>query len=319
MRPIDDPNIRNLATVLGDPSGTETSDEVRFSSPFREKFKDSRQEDKKKHLYVNPRKGKFVCFKSGMSGSMGYLLRLLGLDESEAPVSQEDFQTLRDRALKLGFSPPVSALPTSDLPEWAIPVDAGSEVHRYLHSRGVTDDDIRYYRIHEGVGDHRGWVVVPSYVRGRCEYWVSRSTRRKVYLNPEVDRRRHVVFLERALENSNPLGSVIVCEGVFSALAAGRDAVATLGKLVTDPQLRRMWDHGVRSVTIALDDDAWKESLDTAERCLRIGYDAVFIVPLPTGQDPSDMGREAFRALMDSTKVQVTSLSLMALRLNTTA
>jgi DNA primase len=316
MSPIDDPNIRALATVLGEPSWTESSDEVRFSSPFREKFKDPHREDKKKHLYVNPRKGKFQCFKSGVGGSIGYLLRLLGLDSAEAPITQEDFQSLRERVLKLGSASSLSELPVADLPEWAVPVEAGSEVHRYLHSRGVSEGDIQYYRLHEGTGDHVGWVVVPSYVGGRCEYWVSRSTRRKIYMNPEVDRRRHVVFLEQALENSSPLGSVIVCEGVFSALAAGRDAVATLGKLVTEAQLRRMWDAGVRQVTLALDDDAWRESLDTAERCLRIGYD-VSIVPLPTGQDPSDMGREAFRSLLGDASLRVTKTSLISLRLNT--
>jgi hypothetical protein len=285
---LSDPQVAVLTEVLGDPSPT-SSGELAFPSPFSHRFKDPDRADVKKHLYVNVSKGVFCDFKSGLAGTLSYLSFLLGADLEAAPRPRLDpLDELKSKILQLG-SAAEFVRPTADLPDWYQPVEAGSEVQRYLVERGLTNEDIKYYGIGEGTADHTSWVVLPSFNRiGRCEYWVSRNVRQKAYRNPQVDRRHHVCFLEKALEYSP--GEVIVCEGIFSAIAAGRDAVAALGKLVTDCQLQTMYAAGVRRVTLALDGDAWKETLDTAERCLKIGLETR-VVPLPTDKDPDDLGR----------------------------
>jgi len=303
--------VAALTEVLGPPSPT-SSGELCFPSPFTDGI------DKKKHLYVNVSKGVFCDFKSGQAGTLQYLAFLLAVDLDQAPRPRLDpLDDLKAQILQLG-SAAEFVRPTADLPEWYQPVCPGSEVHRYLVERGLNRSDIDYYGIGEGKPgqgeeDHRGWVVLPSLNRhGKCEYWVSRNVRQKAYRNPKVDRRHHVCFLEKALEYSP--GEVIVCEGIFSAIAAGRDAVAALGKLVTDSQLNTMYQAGVRRVTVALDGDAWKETLDTAERCLKIGMQAR-VVPLPTNKDPADIGREQFRFLVDNCAQDVDSLNLISLRM----
>jgi hypothetical protein len=301
-----------LSEVLGDPTPT-SSGELSFPSPFTHKFKDPNSFDTKKHLYVNMSKGVFCDFKSGQSGTLSYLAFLIGADLEAAPRPRLDpLDELKSKILQLGCAAEF-VRPTADLPEWFQPVVPGSDVQRYLVDRGVTREDIAYYGIGEGSGDHRSWVVLPSLTRhGKCEYWVSRNVNKKAYRNPQVDRRHHVCFLEKALDYSP--GEVVVCEGIFSAIAAGRDAVAALGKLVTDSQLRTMLQAGVRRVTLALDGDAWKETLDTAERCLKIGLDAR-VVPLPRDKDPDDLGREQFRFLVDNCAQDVDDLSLVKLRM----
>lgn len=307
-----DPNILALSSVLGEPTFSPSSDEVRFSSPFRDKFKDPSKPDRKKHLYVNPIKGKFTCYKSSVAGSLSYLFQLLGLSMSEAPPVNEDLATLRKRLSALDDGTKF-VIPTASLPDWYTPVIAGSEVHRYLHSRQVSDEDIVYYHIGEGSGEWDGWLCVPNLNRsGVCEYWVARSVRHKNYQNPESGRRHHVLFLDAAVAVSPK--EIIICEGVFSAIAAGRDAVATLGKLVTDAQLRRIADAGVLCVNLALDGDAWVETLDTAERCLRIGLETN-VIPLPKDQDPDDIGRTCFQALKVAATIPMSFERLSKLRL----
>lgn len=312
---LSDPNLQTLISYLGEPTST-TTGELRFRSPFQDKFKNPFKEDRKKHLYVNLTKGKFFCFKSNMAGSLSYLFALLGVELQEASVRVETtLDDLRQRLATLGASQEKFTIPIAELPEWYQPVTWGSEVHRYLRGRGVSDEDVRWYNVGEGTGDMYGWVILPNFNKvGDCEYWVARNTKFKTYHNPSVDRRFHVLFLEKALEVSP--GEVTVCEGVFSAMAAGRDAVAALGKFVTDDQIRRMWDAGVRRVNLALDGDAWQETLDTAERCLKIGID-VFILPLPMDQDPGDLGRQAFERFKKAGMIHVTPLELPKLRLVT--
>jgi len=310
---LNDPNVQTLVQFLGEPTPTSTG-ELRFKSPFQDKFKNPFKEDRKKHLYVNIKKGKFFCFKSSMAGSLNYLFAILGIDLQEAAVRVETtLDDLRQRLASLGAPPEKFTIPKAELPEWYQPVTMGAEVHRYLRGRGVPDEDIAWYNIGEGTGEMDGWVILPNLDKaGNCEYWVARNTRHKTYHNPSVDRRFHVLFLEKALSVSPE--EVTVCEGVFSALAAGRDAVAALGKFVTDDQIRRMWDAGVRRVNLALDGDAWEETLDTAERCLKIGLE-VNILPLPSDLDPGDLGRTMFEAYRKAGMIPVSSLELPKLKL----
>jgi hypothetical protein len=308
---LDDPNVQILTQYLGDPIETGTG-ELRFMSPFRDKFRNPTKEDRKRHLYVNMKKAKFFCFKSSMAGSLSYLFFLIGADLQAATPRNESLDVMRKRLVALDEKL-VFNLPKAELPEWYTPVMAGSTVHRYLHSRGVPDEDIEWYQIGEGEGEMTGWLVVPNFNQaGECEYWVARDTRKKTYHNPSVDRRFHVLFLDKALEYSP--GTVTVCEGIFSAIAAGRDAVAALGKFVTDDQIRRMWSAGVRKVNLALDGDAWKETLDTAERCLKIGLE-VHVLSLPSDQDPADMGRDSFNCLKKMGSIEVSPLNLTRLKL----
>lgn len=285
-------NYQKLLARLGQPLPG-GGGELRYNSPFTAQFKKhAGQVDTKHHLYVNFESKKFICYKSGIAGSLTYLFVLLGEVFDESMPEVVDWDEFKRRVQSVGEA---KQIPRADLPEWYAPVVWGGPVHKYLQKRGVTDDDVNYYRIGQGVGEFTGWVIVPSFdVDGKCEYWVSRRIkegRGPKYRNPGSERRFHVGFLYNALQYTR---TVIVCEGVFSALAAGRDAVASFGKYVADTQLAKMQKAGVTGVILALDGDAWKETVDTARRCYRMGF-ATWILPMPVEYDPSDMGRASFR------------------------
>lgn len=309
---LNDPRVLELADVLGEPTPA-GGHEMRFESPFTDGI------DKNKHLYVNVVKGKFIDFKSGIAGSLTYLHKILGVDgDLEHYVFAKGLDTitaLKEKLDSLGREEEWK-LETAELPDWYAPVSRGSTVHQYLTDRGVSEEDIRYYRLGEGNEDHRGWCVLPSFSRdGVCQYWVSRNVEQKMYRNPTVDRRFHVCYLDNAMENAEDHG-VVVCEGLFSAIAAGRDACATLGKFVTNAQITVMHARGVDLVTLALDGDAWEETLDTAERMLKIGM-RVKVMALPESKDPADLGRQSFRWLLDNCSKEVDPLEIMKLRLMT--
>lgn len=311
---LNDPHIQALTQHLGRPIPG-GSEEVRFCSPFRKEG--SNRRDTKYHLYVNPQKGKYFCFRSNEYGSLSYLFKLLGEEYTDKVKVTPPMEGLKERASSLGGLSEFEQ-PRTGLPEEYQTIVSGSVAHNYLVERGVSQEDIEYYRLGEGraATDLTDWVIIPSFDQhNRCDYWVARRTNSDwgpKYTNPPSSRRYHVPFLHTSLSNSQD-GSVILCEGVFSALVAGRDAVASLGKFVSKNQIAYMRKAGVRKVKLALDGDAWKESIDTAGRCLRMGLQAS-LVRLPADQDPADLGRSQFRALLGN-EIEVTEVTLMRLRL----
>lgn len=283
-----DPVIASIRRVLGDPIQG-GSGEWRFSTPFAGKS------DRGYHLYVNSRRKKFFCFKSQQAGSLSYLMYLLGAGGVETESQVQSLDTIEENLEAVDRVD--TEIPIAELPEWYNPVWTGSTVHKYLNRRGITDDDIGYYKIGEGSEDFAGWLIIPSFNKfGHCEYWVARRSWEEKwggkYQNPSVHRRYHVGFLDLAIQNSPE--RIIVCEGSISALVAGRDATCAFGKFVTNIQIARIHRSGVRHVVLALDGDAFKETLDTARRCLKIGL-KVSIVLLPRDRDPADLGRQVFR------------------------
>ena len=310
---ITDPYVQTLSARLGNfKSGG--SGEIRFCSPFIAGAKDR---DTKYHMYVNVRKRTFFDFRSGTSGSLSYLFKLLGLEWEDDPTPSlaSPLDQILDGLNHL--TPGKWKIPRAGLPEWYQRIVPGGRVHEYLAGRGVSDDDIAFYRLGQGSGPYAGWVVIPSFDQhNRCDYWVARRTYKAKfgakYENPTVERKYHVAFLHSALKEGG--GDVILCEGVFSAIVAGRSACASLGKFVTNAQLALMLQAGVRTLRLALDGDARKEILDTARRALRMGLE-VTIIPLPVEQDPADMGRAAFYDIVREKEVCIGEADLLKIKL----
>ena len=80
------------------------------------------------------------------------------------------------------------------------------------------------------------------------------------YKNPPVS--KDVVVFENQIDFSEPL---ILCEGVFDAMAIRRNAIALLGKNIPNKLKMRLIQHGVKEVSIVLDNDAFKNALYLSE------------------------------------------------------
>ena len=100
----------------------------------------------------------------------------------------------------------------------------------YLKKRGIESYDIERYDIgYCHGGDYGGRIIVPSYdADNKLNYFLARDFTGNAYLkykNPPVS--KDVVVFENQIDFSEPL---VLCEGVFDAIAIRRNAIALLGK-----------------------------------------------------------------------------------------
>jgi DNA primase len=135
----------------------------------------------------------------------------------------------------------------------------------YLKSRGIESYDIERYDIgYCSSGDYAGRIIVPSFdVDNKLNYFLARDFTGNAYLkykNPPVS--KDVVVFENQLDYSEPL---ILCEGVFDAIAIRRNAVALLGKNLPSKLKMKIVEEGVSEVVIVLDNDAIKNATALAE------------------------------------------------------
>ena len=91
---------------------------------------------------------------------------------------------------------------------------------------------------------------------------------------------------------------IILCEGVFDAIAIRRNAIPILGKSVSKALYKKILTSNVRDIYIALDNDAKTRALQIAEQFLNNGK-RVFIVEMKD-KDPSEMGFRTFTEYIQS-------------------
>ena len=168
-------------------------------------------------------------------------------------------------------------------------------VKKYLYERGLTDNDFIKYSIgYCTTGDYGGRVVIPSYSgSNQLNFFVARSYDGSYfkYKNPEAS--KDIIFFENLINWSQPL---ILCEGVFDAIAIRRNAIPILGKSISTSLYTKILTSPVKDIYIALDQDAKKVGIKTAEQFLNLGK-RVFMIDLKL-KDPSEMGFKAFTELI---------------------
>ena len=164
-------------------------------------------------------------------------------------------------------------------------------VKKYLYERGLTDNDFIKYGIgYTTTGEYGGRVIIPSYSEsGSLNFFVARSYDGNYfkYKNPEVS--KDIIFFENLINWNQP---IILCEGVFDAMAIKRNAIPILGKSISDSLYKKIITNNVKDIYVSLDTDARDQALQIAEKFLNQGK-RVFLVDLPD-KDPSEMGFKAF-------------------------
>jgi len=128
---------------------------------------------------------------------------------------------------------------------------------KYLQRRGLTLDDIKTYNIgYCESGQYKYSIIVPSYaIDGSLNYFVARKYYSKEYENPKLS--KDIVVFELYLSMLFPL---VLCEGVFDAIAIGRNAVPMLGKIVSKSILNFIIHNQINLIYLMLDADA-KENI----------------------------------------------------------
>ncbi len=183
----------------------------------------------------------------------------------------------------------------------------------YLKNRHVSKYDIIKYNIgycKEGL--YKNMIILPTYDKdGNINYYTARSFEKEPYVkyrNPSAS--RDVIPNEHLINWNVP---VILCEGLFDAMAIKRNAIPLLGKNIQSSLMKKIVTSVVDKIYIALDRDAIKQALKFCERLMAEGKE-VYLVDLQD-KDPSEMGFKNFTKLIQKT-VPLTYYNLMEHKLS---
>ena len=147
-------------------------------------------------------------------------------------------------------------------------------------------------------GRYAKMIIIPSYDnQGNLNYFTGRSFEKDPYVkyrNPEVS--RDIIPNEHLINFNLPL---VICEGMFDAIAIKRNAIPLLGKNIQSTLMKKIVTSTVKKLYIALDKDAQKQSLDFCKKFIDEGKE-VYLVELKD-KDPSEMGFKQFTNLIQKT------------------
>jgi DNA primase len=169
----------------------------------------------------------------------------------------------------------------------------------YLKERGISKEDIKKYNIgYCDSGIYQDRIIIPSYnEKGDLNYFIARSYNPMLpkYRNPKI--LKDIIGFEFFINWNMP---IILCEGVFDAMAIKRNAIPLLGKTISNELMKKIVTSKVKKIYIALDKDAMRMALKYAEHLLNNGKE-VYLVELDD-KDPSQLGFEKFTKTIQNTK-----------------
>lgn len=147
---------------------------------------------------------------------------------------------------------PIAFTETMDSPSSSIAV-------AYLESRGIPKEIAKKYNIWFNYLNER--IVFPVTQEGTCIGWQARSISNKILPkmlnNTGFQRASSVMFIDKVKENE----FVIISEGPIDAIKFDLcgNAVATMGKIISEKQIQIIMEKRPKKVYLALDEDAAPE------------------------------------------------------------
>ena len=170
----------------------------------------------------------------------------------------------------------------------------------YLKRRDILPEQIIRYQIgYCEDGEYSRRLVIPSYdLNGQLNYFVTRSYYDEStirYKNPDVS--KNIIPFDLHINWSLPL---VICEGLFDAIAIRRNALPILGKTISDAIRIRILESPSTTIYIALDPDAIKHALIHAKHFMDQGHE-VHLLDLGES-DPSELGFNGMMRLIKDSK-----------------
>lgn len=186
-------------------------------------------------------------------------------------------------------------------------------VNRYAMRRGIPWAAMKKHQFGGcAAGKYQGRLILPVMERGKLVFWQARdttNTSKLRYLTPPGYSGAACLFNIDEAAKHDP---VVICEGVFSALKAGPDAVATFGNKISAAQVDLLKERGVRNVVLCHDPDSWfvpapvkrrspnsKPPIFNSAMRLLGRFDDVKIACLQGG-DPDELGTELAREFIEA-------------------
>ena len=267
------------------------TDEYMFFSPFISHYKPK--------LQINISSQKWHCWVSNSGGHSLYSLF------KKVNADSRYFSELKDLVFVSTKKGEVESKVIVSLPIEYKPLWKSSKSLFYKHAlnflkkRGITKIDLQKYKLgfcDDGIYGNR--VIIPSYdENGILNYFVGRSFMGSgmKYKNPNVS--RDIVTFDWFIAWSYP---IVLCEGVFDAISIRTNAIPMLSKKPSNSLLRKIFEKQVKTIYIALDNDAKKDAYYLSEFFKDFGIDSK-VVNLPKNKDPNNLGFENMNELIGKT------------------
>jgi len=299
--------VNLINRVLGS-NGTKLKklDEYMYWSPFISHHKQK--------LQINIKNQNWHCWVSNTGGRT--LFQLL----KKVNASHQHFDELKEL---VGDSPrytkttnvknEVVQLPTEFKPLW----NGGDSIVKrhalsYLYKRNIDDSDILKYNIgycDNGLYSNR--IIIPSYDSdGTLNFFVGRDfySSKMKYRNSPTS--KDIIGFDLFINWDEP---IILCEGVFDAMAFKRNAIPLFGKTVMKTLQKKIIESRVKTIYLALDNDAVVDATKISEHFINNGIKVKMM--RFEEKDPSETGFKSLLYLISRTK-QTRFSDLMRLKLN---
>jgi len=268
----------------------------------------------KPKLQINVQTQKWHCWVSNVGGrTLFQLLKKIG-------ASKQHFDELRELVddkyyvnTKIHEAKTIRSLPN----EFKSLCNGGDSIVKrhalnYLYKRGIDDSDILKYNIgycDDGLYSNR--IIIPSYdADGKLNFFVGRdfySSKMKYRNSPTT---KNIIGFDLFINWDEP---IILCEGVFDAMAFKRNAIPLFGKNVMSNLQKKIIETKVKVIYLALDNDALEDTIKISEYFINNGID-VRMMKFKE-KDPSEIGFESLLYLINKTTKTKFS-DLMRLKLN---
>ena len=266
-------NIVNLLNrVIGNRGKLlKKANEYMYWSPFTSHHKPK--------LQINVQTQKWHCWISNQGGHKLYQLF------KKLKATKEQYDELRDivgeskslSSFKSKVKEKTLHLPKEFHPLW----NGGNNIIKrhalsYIAKRGMGMADIIRYNIgycSEGLYTNR--IIVPSYdCDGNINYFVGRDiySGGMKYKNPPIS--KDVIGFDLFINWDEP---IVLCEGVFDAMAIKRNAIPLFGKTIPKKLMKKIYEKQVKTIYILLDSDAYWDSIKMTDVLMRNGIDVQLI------------------------------------------
>lgn len=268
----------------------------------------------KKKLSVNIEKNMFKCWICGWSSkSIQRLVRRYGnyiqqksWNELSGTVEITEYEKIflvEDEAVEADdlVTLPVEfqSLCNKDVSLTSLPA------RRYLRERGITKEDILYWKMGYAVsGEYAGRVIIPSFnLEGKVDYFVARTYEGdwKRYKNPDAP--RDIIYNELFVDWHS---DVVIVEGVFDAIKA-KNAIPILGSSLRENSklFKELIKHD-SAIYVALDHDAEKKAEKLVNSLISYGAE-VYKIDMPSDKDVGDMTHEEFLSIKQKAELIIDS------------
>ena len=279
------------------------TNEYMYWSPFIQHHKPK--------LQINTQTGKWHCWVSNQGGhNLFQLLKQVNADRTLYKELSDVLGSTYYSSEKKDKKEVILNLPKEAKPLWN-GGDSVQKLHalKFVYERGLTMEDILRYNLHYCLsGVYQNRIIIPSYDSdGQLNYFVGRDFYKggMKYKNPPIP--KDIIGFDLYVNWDEP---IILCEGVFDAMAIKNNSIPLFGKTILPKLYKKIVEKRVSDITICLDDDAFDDSLKITSKFMDNGIRVNFVKL--QGKDPSDLGyKNMITQLNTSTEVNFKELMRM--------